>query len=122
MKLINLKLPEFAFLDGQCHEGDNLEDRDVVIHIRTASIVEFRATKELHLNDDVVFVPFIYKNQLGIEERITCALHYSQALENEADIINMIIRPAIKWYCDYLDWEDKNIINDEIAVFVAENN
>lgn len=39
MKLRNLTLPEFAFLEGW--EGDSeLDDRYVVLHVRTMSLVE----------------------------------------------------------------------------------
>lgn len=40
-KIVNLALPEFAFVEGSWHENPNLlNGRNVILHIRTASIVE----------------------------------------------------------------------------------
>jgi len=98
MKLINLTLPEFAFLDGQCHEGNTLEHRDVVIHIRSAAIVEFLDEKNVNLNDNAISVNFVHKNLLEVEEHKVCVLHYCTQLENKFDIITHVIKPAIEWY------------------------
>ena len=40
-KLTNLKLPEFTFVEGSWHEQPNLlEKRNVIIHLRSASVME----------------------------------------------------------------------------------
>ncbi len=54
------------------------------------------------------FPPFV---ALGIEivEHYIIALHYSTTLDDKIDIINRILRPAAKWYCRYLEAEDKGL-------------
>lgn len=37
------------------------------------------------------------------------ALHLSTTLNKDADrgiLIEKVLKPAAKWYCDYCDWED----------------
>jgi len=53
---------------------------------------------------------FIYKNFAGIEESHLFVVHFTLAEENE---LPEVFAKCEKWYCDYLDWEDKNIITDE---------
>ena len=56
---------------------------------------------------------FSYANKLGIKEPMIAALHYCAALNKNTNgemIKNEIIKPAAIWYCDYLMWEDNNIL------------
>lgn len=39
-KKIELTLPAFAFLEDSGHDGNTLEGRNVIMHIRSASVVE----------------------------------------------------------------------------------
>lgn len=39
-KTVELTLPAILFLDGQCHLGDTIKGRTLLLHVRTASIVE----------------------------------------------------------------------------------
>lgn len=117
LKLIRLDLPEFAFIEGSWHEHPNiLEGRNVILHIRSASILEVFDRDNVQLNPDVLTHEFINTNKFGLKEYMVIALHYSAALDKGADhnlIIQDILKPAAKWYCDYCDWEDKNIINED---------
>ena len=117
MKTTTLTLPEFAFVEGSEHEegGDPLYDRNVIIHISSASVMEVFLKEDVVLEDDVLSLNFSNKNRFGIKERMTIALHYSATLDKVADrvmIIEEVLKPAAKWYCDYCDWMDKNIDND----------
>ncbi|WP_277099121.1 hypothetical protein [Coprobacter secundus] len=117
MKTTSLTLPEFAFVEGSEHEegGDPLYGRNVIIHNRTASVMEVFLKEDVVLEDDVVSLNFSNKNSFGIKERMTIALHYSSTLDKVIDramIIEEVLKPAAKWYCDYCDWMDKNISND----------
>jgi len=129
MKIEKLTLPAFAFLDAQCHEGNLLEGRDVVIHVRSASVLEFFDQENAIFEDNTIFVEFDYKNRYNIIEHKTCALHYCASvmncIENHVEIeniINLIIMPAITWYKAYMDWEDENIIQGIITKSIASNN
>ena len=113
-KKVNLTLPAFAFVEGSEHEENILKGRNVILHIRSASIVEVLERDKCHLNDDVIKKNFTYTNRYGIEEKMVVALHYCGTLDAKADagmIKEEVLKPAAKWYCDYCDWEDENIEN-----------
>ncbi|MCD8176727.1 MAG: hypothetical protein LUE98_04605 [Tannerellaceae bacterium] len=40
MKMIDLTLPEWLFLDGNTHEGRTLGNRTVILHVRSATVIE----------------------------------------------------------------------------------
>lgn len=110
-KIVNLTLPEFAFVDSAGHEKpDILKGRNVIIHIRSMSIMEVFDRQDVYLNEDVLRFEFYNKNKYGIKEPMVIALHFSATLDmsNDRDmLIKHVLKPAAKWYCDYCDWEDK---------------
>ena len=124
MKAIELTLPEFAFLDGNCHLGDTLQGRDVIFHIRSGSVVEIFPHENVLLKDNVLRFYFEYNNmKFNVKEKFTCALHYclqSQLSTNQ--IIENVLIPAVEFYKKYLAWEDDNIINDEIIKRITNEN
>ena len=108
-KLTNLTLPPFAFLDG-AHD-DSLEGRNVILHVRSASVIEIPAdVQQPILKDGVITYEFDY----GIEHNIA-VLHYSAILEDKDEIIERIMKPCADWFCQYCEWEDNNIINDNLS-------
>lgn len=115
---MNLTLPEFAFIEGSGHEkgGDPLYGRNVIMHIRSASIIEIFGRKDVALNPDVLTLKFSYTNRFGIKEPMIAALHYCATLDVKYDsemIKKEIIKPAAQWYCDWAEWEDENIVREE---------
>lgn len=111
-KKISLTLPEFAFVEGSEHEDNMLDGRNVILHIRSASIVEVLERDKCHLNDGVVKKNFTYTNRYGVEEKMVVVLHYCVTLDMRTDVEMIkeeILKPAAKWYCDWADWEDENI-------------
>lgn len=111
MRNISLTLPEFAFVEGSGHEkgGDPLYGRNVILHTRSASVMEVFLKDDVVLKEDVLSFNFSNTNMLGENERMTIVLHYSATLDKIADkdmIIKDILKPAAIWYCDYCDWED----------------
>lgn len=112
MKGIELTLPEFAFVESSGHDGDKLANRDVILHIRSASVMEVLETDKVYLQENVISFDFHNTNKFGVKERLTIALHYCATLDADKDaklIEQEILIPAAKWYCEYCDWEDKNI-------------
>ena len=114
-KIIESKLPEFAVLDGSCHEGNTLEGRDVVIHIRSASVLEFSEYDDAILKKETLYAEFDFENQynFGIIEHKMCVLHYCATLDRIKDekmILNKIILPAIEWYKQYMRWKEENLM------------
>jgi len=108
-----LNLPEWAFLDANSHLGDQLKDRTVILHVRSATIIEIfdRSFEQFNLKEDVITFKFKNVNN-GIEERLLAAVHYSAVLDVKTDrefIINNIVKSCAMWYCEYCDWEDNNL-------------
>lgn len=114
-KRIELTLPEWAFLDANAHEGDKLQGRTLILHVRSATVIEIldRDNQAFGLNPDVVY--FKFKNVHIGEERLTAVVHYCCTLDVKNDkqaIIDNVLKPCAKWYCDYCDWEDNNVMGD----------
>lgn len=113
--MINYTLPEFVFLDGNSHEGDSLEHRTVLQHVRSYTIVEV-----IDLDSTIADsgfkgekLKFEHVNMLGVTETHLMVVHFSLA---EYDDVTGILEKCREWYCSYLDWEDKRIIDGETAV------
>lgn len=120
MELINYTLPEFCFLDANSHEGNALEDRTVIQHIRSYTIMEVVALDEI---EDISFTnpthKFTYRNCFGIIEQHMLIVHFSLLWEIGMpvnDELKEVFEKTAKWYCDYLTWEDQNIDNDERSI------
>ncbi|NJK95089.1 MAG: hypothetical protein HC905_09425 [Bacteroidales bacterium] len=110
MNKLNFTLPEFCFLDGNSHLGNTLEGRTVIQHIRSYTVIEAIAledVKELHLNCQTF--EFDYKNRFGTSEKHIFALHFTM---DEKENIPEVFEKCRKWYCDYMTWEDSNIMED----------
>lgn len=112
-KLIDLTLPPFAFVESGGHDGNELDGRNVVLHVRSASIIEMLPREDLvmTMSDDVITHEFSFVNYLGIEEHHVALLHYSGTLDAVIDrqiIIDEIMKPAADWFSLYCVWEDSN--------------
>lgn len=112
-RLVNLTLPEFAFVEGSEHEKNNiLSGRTVILHIRSASVVEILDRDDAFITEGTLIYNFSFVNSFGIKEPMVATLHYSATLNKNADremIINEVMKPAAQWYCEYAKWEDENI-------------
>ena len=106
-----LILPAFAFVESSEHDGNALAGRNVILHVRSASLVEVFERDKVSLNPEATSFNFVNNLSFGVKERLTIVLHYSATLDaaDREMIINEILIPAARWYCDYCDWEDKNI-------------
>lgn len=93
--------------------NDILSERNVILHIRSASVIEILADDEiLALREGVLTYKFDYINKYAVVEHYTAVLHYCATLDEKADaemIRNEIMSKATKWFCDYMEWEDENI-------------
>lgn len=110
-----LDLPDFAFLDGNDGEKDNLDGRNVLLHLRSMSVIEIFEADKVLLKPGTLQREFTYINSLGIDEHLIAAVHICLTVDDEDDVFEEILTPAIRWYCNYLDHEDKAIFEGEIA-------
>lgn len=115
-EIVNLTLPEWAWMHGGDHElgGDPLRGREVVLHVRSATVVEFFLTDNFVPGPDTKYHIFSYNNTFGFNERHTVALHYSAACDDD-ETLHQILVEAAKWYCGFMDFEDSVIIENEIG-------
>lgn len=117
MKTINYTLPEFAFLDGNSHEGDTLEGRTVIQHLLTHTVMEVVDLSELKVYSfSKPTFEFEYVNKFAVVEKHMLVLHFSVfhdigEIDNEQ--LKDIFEKSAIWYCDYLAWEDSNIDRDQ---------
>lgn len=104
MKKIDLTLPEWAFLDTHSHEGNFLGDRTVILHVRSASVIEIfdRDIDNIVLKDEVITYKFGSKRT---GERHLAVLHYSTTMSDFSELKDLLKKCAM-WYVDYTDWED----------------
>lgn len=111
---LNLTLPEWVFLDGNSHLGNTLENRDILQHIQSFTILELYALNDdtIRLNPAVKTREFIYTNISGEDERHMIAVHFSRAPDFELD---EILDEAIEFYENFLDWEDTSLIIEETS-------
>lgn len=112
LKQTNLILPEWAFLDANYKDGDLLEGRDVLLHVRTNTMLEFFKSDDtqIQLNSDVKQEVFCYKNKYGTIEHYVAAVHYSFA---EFEELDQIFEKGIDFFCNWMDWMDKGIEQED---------
>lgn len=116
-RLIDLNLPEWAWLSGGDHEinGDPIKGRNIVLHVRSASVIEFfERDNFVPASDEICTYNFDYNNDVGLTEYFIAAMHYSATVD-DIEAKNDILRAASEWYCNYLTWEDNNIATNELA-------
>ena len=109
-----LTLPEWVFLDGNSHLGDTLENRVLLQHLGSCTILEFFVLLENTDNEDstVKTKEFIYTNILGVDELHLVAVHFSLI---DDDVLDEIVDKGIEFYKLYMDWDDKSIILEETS-------
>jgi hypothetical protein len=113
MIMMNYTLPEFVFLDGNCHLGNTLKSRDVMMHVRSGTVLEIIALETIIDSDFKAKThKFEYTGPTGLKEQHLFALHFTMS---EDDELPEIFERCRKWYCNYLHWEDQNILTDEAA-------
>lgn len=122
-KMIELSLPEFAFLKGY-GESDKLYGRNVILHVRSASVMEVFLEGESYINEDVLTLPFKRLNYFveamtgrECEERYIMVLHHSPLLDVVADrelIIKEIMKPASMWFNDFCTFMDNSIREEDV--------
>lgn len=111
---INLTLPEWVFLDAANHTGDELKGRDVLLHVRTHTMLEFfnQTDEQMQLNRNVKQKQFYYKNKFGEIENYRVAVHYTLTEFSDTDAV---IDKAIQFFKAWINWMDGNIEMEETS-------
>jgi hypothetical protein len=110
-KIVNLTLPEFAFVSGYDGPGDTLQGRTVILHVRTATVMEVFSSSEVCLASETPHYDYI-RHAPFFDEPLTIALHYSATIDDKDELLKVLHRTA-DWYNDYCDWEDLEILTNE---------
>lgn len=114
-QLIQLTLPEFAFLSEDLN-GD-LRGRNVIIHIRSMSIIEILEREDVYYYEpDVLYHKFDYENMFGETERLVALLHVCTTFDKEIDggyILDNIIKPACEYYMKFATMADQEMMEDD---------
>lgn len=109
-KMIQLTLPEFAFVEGYRGKDDEMYGRNVILHVRSASVIEVFERGNAFLNEDVITCTFTMRlpritNPTEMAEMtFVLALHHSPLLDVKADrelIMQEIMKPAEDYWRDY---------------------
>jgi hypothetical protein len=111
---LNLTLPEWVFLDGNSHLGDMLENRILLQHIQSYTIMELLLldANSVVIDPEMKTKEFMHKNIFGVDERHLIIVHFSLAAAIELDWI--MVR-AIEFYKHFMDWEDTSLIIEETS-------
>lgn len=114
MDELNLTLPEWVFLDGNSHLGDTLENRVLLQHIQSYTIMELFLLNEdiIELNPAMKRKEFTFTNIFGETEKHLIAVHFSLAANIE---LSWIMDRAIEFYKHFLNWEDTSLIIEETS-------
>ena len=105
----NYPLPEFVLLDGDNHLGEQLIERNVILHIPSKTILEVVATDsdELKKFADQPHFPFVFTNIDEEDEHHVILLHETT---DEAGLTDLYTKAA-QWYGNYANWLDNEINN-----------
>lgn len=113
MKIEELTLPEFMWMEG-CGHDTPTTGRDIICHVRSMTVVEVFERGKVALKDGVVRYDFDHLNTMGIVEHFTMAVHYS-TVADDIVMLRSIMAKCAKWYTDWMDWEDNNIVEEDLA-------
>lgn len=115
-RMVELTLPAVAFLDGQCHLGDTLKGRTVLLHVRSASVVEVLDAGDVgSFEEGVPVLHFTYRNRFVVDEPMVAAAHYVHGGMGDDDLAAEVLRECADFYCRYAAWEDRNIEEEDVA-------
>ncbi|MEC7753812.1 MAG: hypothetical protein VYB44_07265 [Bacteroidota bacterium] len=116
MKISELSLPPFAFLDDQTGEGYSLEGRAVISQPKTGLVFEvFNEDDAVALTTSNFSKTYTYScAKIGLNERHKVVLHVNPA-ELPTETVEEISDRLWTWYSAYLKWEDENISTDDSA-------
>lgn len=110
----DLTLPKtFVFLDGHTQLGNNLEGRDLFMHLQTKTIFEaIPEGEDVYINPKYPRIVFEFMNTLSIPEIYTVVIHSSDA---EDLYIPKLLEQAKYFWIGYCNWEDRNIHDQDIG-------
>lgn len=114
-ELIALTLPEFGFVSDDLN--GELRGRNVIIHIRSMSIIEILERENVYYYEpDVLYHKFEYENIFGETEHLVALLHICTTFDKEIDrtyILDNIIKPACEYYMKFATMADNEMQEEE---------
>ena len=114
-ELIALTLPKFALLSEDLN--GELRGRNVIIHIRSMSIIEILERENAYYYEpDTLYHKFEYENIFGETEHLVALLHVCTTFDKEIDgvyILDNIIKPACEYYMKFATMADNEMQEEE---------
>lgn len=114
-QLIQLTLPEFAFLSEDLN--GELSGRNVIVHVRSMSIIEIIERENVLLYEpNVLYHKFDYENMFGENEKLVAMLHVCTTFDKILDkefIKQNIIKPACEYYMKFATMTDAEMLEED---------
>ena len=114
-ELIPLTLPEFGFVSDDL--SGELRGRNVIIHIRSMSIIEILEREDVYYYEpDVLYHKFDYENMFGETECLVALLHVCTTFDKEIDrgyIVDNLIKPASVFYMKFATMADNEMQEED---------
>jgi hypothetical protein len=107
--MVNYNLPEWNFLNGNSHECDYLQERTIILHLPSFTILEvIKIDKIKEISDKIPVFQFQVANKFDKLESLQFYIHCT--LSND---LSSILRDSAIWYSNYLEGEESTELNKE---------
>lgn len=118
---IEYTLPEWVFLDGKSHQGNTLKNRTVILHTRSATVIEVICHHGIIAHSEFTGVQheYIHTYKNGIEVKYTFVAHYSAytiledsnelPIELEKEVKKILLHCSI-WYRSFINHIEYNTL------------
>ena len=112
MKRTNL--PDFAFLHGY-GENDELYNRNVILHLKSRTVLEIYEPKDIEVTDDDLSLEFTINHTINgksMRDKYVMLVHSSPFFNIKAEedyIVKEIMLPAYRWFADFCACMDEYI-------------
>ena len=116
---LQLNLPEFMFLEWSNHEENDLnEQRAVIFHVPSGSIIEIveENPKLTAIAQNRLVFRFGYVDPDGDRYSLWAVLMRCPGrdmLREREPLIETLVKPACKWYCEDLDFYNEDEEEDD---------
>lgn len=107
--MVSYNLPEWNFLNGFSHECDYLQERTLILHLPSFTILEIiQLNKIKEIPDKIRVFQFQITNRFGNLKTLQLYIHCTLSTD-----LKKICHDSAVWYSNYLKWEESTELNKE---------